>query len=166
MVFSIINQKGNNFSHNLIFNDDYDSDVESFLMYHGDPLADATRSPRYFYDLTKMESHFKMCREVGGSAGYTSRYHMREEYFMHLVDILRKDLQIFELQSARGSSNNENITPEIIVCCGLRFMGGEKIKSLIDIYGFSQSKGYKLVDKFFVALAFLFIEFSVFISFL
>ena len=67
---------------------------------------------------------------------------------MHLVDILPKDLQICKLQSALGSSNNENITPEIIVCCGLRFMGGEKIKSIIDIYGFSLSTGYRLVDKF------------------
>ena len=44
MVFSIINKKGNNFSHNLIFNDNYDSDNDgTFATITGITLSDPIR---------------------------------------------------------------------------------------------------------------------------
>ena len=55
--------------------------------------------------------------------------------FIQLVDIL--DLNVNETRSRASTSGNEPITLELIVAIGLWFMGGEKRKSLKDIFGTS-----------------------------
>lgn len=70
---------------------------------------------------------------------FEMKYHMRLDSFEKLVDFLRPLISVDKLQSIRSTSGNDPVKPEHIVGMGLRFLGGELIKSLEDIFGIDDS---------------------------
>ena len=80
---------------------------------------------------------------------FYNRYHMTEESFNKLVNILREDVTVDGMQSLRSSAVNRQIYPEMIVASGLRFLGGEPVKSLADLYGMSDSSTRR-VNRMFI----------------
>ena len=69
--------------------------------------------------------------------GFQSCYHMSKQAFDRLCDIL--DIQVDEKKSRQSTKGNDPITSVMVVAIGLRFLGGEKPKSLADAFGTSIS---------------------------
>ena len=69
-----------------------------------------------------------------------------------LVNLLRDQVSLDEMQSYQSSGGNDPNTPEMIVGAGLRFLGGEHIKSIADIFGMSESSVDRVVNNFFHAV--------------
>ena len=84
------------------------------------------------------------------SNGFQRRYHMTYPSFKRLVWIL--DIHVDEVRRRNGSNGNDLISSEMIVVIGLRFMGGEKMKSLADIFGTSQASIPRVINKFLLAV--------------
>ena len=78
---------------------------------------------------------------------------MTEESFFDLVGILESEgLVVDLLQSKRSTGGNEPITTVMIVALGLRFMGGEMVKSLADVFGMSDKSAERVINKFLDAV--------------
>ena len=109
-----------------------------------------TRGEKYRYNRLDMEEHFEMCRRT---KCFQRRYHMSEESFFELVGVLESEgLAVDLLQSKRSTGGNEPITTVMIVALGLRFMGGEMVKSLADVFGMSDKSAERVINKFLDAV--------------
>ena len=135
------------------FGDD-DEDFDFLLDFDGEDVAcfvatqalddKDVRGPKFLYKRIDWEEDLKMLRATGQ---FRSRYHMPEPTFNKLVEILRDDLSVDELQSRRSSGGNKPISVEVIVGMGLRFMGGELIKSTYWHYGMPKASAYRWIDR-------------------
>ena len=83
-----------------------------------------TRQEKFMFKRLDLDYHFRMCEHT---KGFQSRYHMSENAFNSLVDILRQDIAPNVIKSRNSTSNNEPITKKVVTCCGLCFMGGKKL---------------------------------------
>ena len=86
-----------------------------------------------------------MCRATDG---FQWRFHMSEDSFQKLADILKDDLSINEAQSRRCTQGNAPITLEMVLAIGQRYMGGKHAKSLADIYGMHIKSAERVISKF------------------
>ena len=59
------------------------------------------------------------------------RYHMTKESFDKLVDLI--DIDVDEIKNRNSTSGIDTIDSNIVVACGLRWLGGESHKSIADI---------------------------------
>ena len=105
------------------------------------------RSKKFRHNRLNLPQHTRMCIATGG---FERRYHMTYDAFTQLVDIL--DIKVDFKQSSNSTSGNDPITPTMIVAIGLRFFGGEKIKSLADIFGMGISSAQRVIDVFLEAV--------------
>ena len=53
----------------------------------------------------------------------------------NLLQILGDEIKFDEIKSSNSTSGNGPITPKMVLYTGLRFMGGDMIKSLADVFG-------------------------------
>jgi len=83
---------------------------------------------------------------------FSDKYHMEEESFNKLVELLRPKITVDAKQSMRSTSGNSPITPEIIVATGLRFLGRELSKSLEDIMGIDKASVKRVIELFLDAV--------------
>lgn len=95
------------------------------------------------------ERHVERERHTGS---FRSKYHMSEESFNRLVDLLRPAITVHYQKSMNSTSGNAPIFPELVAACGLRFLGGELWKSLEDIFGIDISSVKRVVRMFFRAI--------------
>ena len=71
---------------------------------------------------------------------------MSFESFETLHDIIKSKCQVDIKKSMAGTANEVPATlSEVVVACGLRFLGGEDLKTLSDLYGMSDKTAYRLV---------------------
>ena len=77
---------------------------------------------------------------------------MTERSFRHLLKILEDDLKVNIKQSTNSTSGNGAITAEMKLAIGLRYMGGEKLKSLADIFRISMKSADRAIDSFLNAV--------------
>ena len=105
------------------------------------------RREKYQYNRLDMDEHFEMCRHT---EGFQLRYHMSENAFRNLVMTL--GIHVDEKRSRASTGDNHPISSEMVVAIGLRFMGGEKMKSLADTFGTSLSSIKRAVGKFLDAV--------------
>ena len=77
---------------------------------------------------------------------------MTERSFQRLLEILGKDLPVDLKQLLNSTGGNAPITSEMKVAIGLRFMGGEKSKSLADIFSMSLKSADRCIDDFLEAV--------------
>ena len=75
---------------------------------------------------------------------------MLYDTYIRLVEIL--DISVDVQKSSNSTSGNDPITPQMIVAIGIRFFGGEKIKSIADIFGVSISSAQRLINDFLEAV--------------
>ena len=74
---------------------------------------------------------------------------MKEHHFDMLLESLRDRLTVSIAHSCSSTSGNEPICPEVILACGLRFLGlGENAAGLADMYGMSVSSAKRVVKMF------------------
>ena len=130
--------------HILFLDEDSDRDFISFVSN-----ASAIRGPKWVYDRMDWERDLARLRHT---RQFQSTYHMSERSFDRLVDLLRPKLPVNIKQSMNSSSGGRPITPEMKVAIGLRFLGGEHIKSLADIFGISRSSVTRSVGLFLDAV--------------
>ncbi len=69
---------------------------------------------------------------------------MSPEAFCNLVELLREDVTRLSSMTRYGNT----ICPEIVVGCGVRWLGGEKYTSLINVFDICRSTVYNLRDDF------------------
>ena len=77
---------------------------------------------------------------------------MSEESFNKLVNLLREDITVDAMKSSNSARGNDPIYPEMIVGSGLRFLGGEAVKSLAEIYGMSDDSNRRINQMFIKAV--------------
>ena len=75
---------------------------------------------------------------------------MTEQSFNKLVRIL--DLPVDEIKSKNSTSGVDMICPQIITASGLRWLGGEEIKSIEDTFHISNSSAHRIVKRFLDAV--------------
>ena len=88
-----------------------------------------------------------MCIEIDS---FQRRYHMTYDSYLKLVEIL--DIQVNEQKSKKSTRGEDPISTAMIVAMGLRFMGGEKIKSIADIFHTSIRSAERVLDIFLDAV--------------
>ena len=108
-----------------------------------------SRGSRFRYERVNMEYYMVMCRETDG---FKCRHHMTEKSYHRLVRILTPGIQLNYSRSGNSTSNNDVITPQMITCIGLRYMGGELNKSLADIFGMSIDTCDRVIDLFLLGV--------------
>ena len=92
-----------------------------------------------------------MCR---ATEGFQTRYHMSENAYHQLVDILHDDIAPNEGKSRNSTGGNIPISAQMVTCMGIRYMGGEKTKSLADAYGCHIKSVDRVVNNFLDAVDF------------
>eukprot|EP00985_Skeletonema_marinoi_P006712 scaffold2915_cov88-Skeletonema_marinoi.AAC.1 len=86
---------------------------------------------------------------------FENRFRMKEAHFDALLDILRDSLTVSVKHSMSSTGGNEPICPEVILACGLRFLGlGENPPALADMYGMSVPSAKRVVRMFLNAIDF------------
>ena len=105
------------------------------------------RSIKYKHNRINWNEHVEMLHHTG-EFEFQRRYHMTEESFNKLVEMLREDLMIDIVQSMRASGGNPPILPELVVACGLRSLGGVKRTEVADIFGMSITSAHRILHKF------------------
>jgi hypothetical protein len=108
-----------------------------------------SRKPKYRYRRIDWSRHLQMLRATDG---FQTRYHMQEESFDALVNLLREYITVDVSKSHASTGGNDPISPEIICAAGIRFLGGEFHKSIADIYGISIKSAERIVELFFDAV--------------
>ena len=127
----------------------YDDDEEAFLVLLFATARRKKRVKKWTYDRIDWGCHLQ---ELRYTRKFQSRYHMSESSFNKLVCILTPKIGINELQSMRSTGGNDPITPEMTVGAGLRFLGGEYVKSIADIYGMSDKSAERIINNFLEAV--------------
>ena len=126
-----------------------DDDEEENLLFLLLSNARQVRRIKWRHERIDWNTHLEM---LWHTEDFQSRYYMSEPSFDKLVDLLRSQIKMDEKQSIRSSRGNDPITPEMTVGAGLRYLGGEYIKSIADIYGMSKKSVERLVNNFLNAV--------------
>ena len=126
--------------------------LDSFCDDDVDELYEMSRNERIVKDgymrLNWAEHRTKCLR----NNSFTSKYHMQAFTFDALVGCLKERITL-NYKKARASTGFDNpIYPELIVGCGLRFLGGELQKSCEDIFGFSKESTRRVINLFLDAV--------------
>ena len=106
------------------------------------------RAPKHRYNRINWNEHVAMCHRK--PSGFQKRYHMNEKAFNNLVEVL--EITVHEGHSMACTNDNQPIVPHVVVGCGLRYLGGEHCKSLVDVFGISESSVQACIDKFIEAV--------------
>jgi hypothetical protein len=94
------------------------------------------------------DEHLTKCLYKRGE--FFNRYHMSIDAFMVLVRML--GIEVDQKQSRCSSGGIEPIDPNIVVACGLRWLGGESHKTNADAFHISISSSKRVVSQFICAV--------------
>mmetsp|Transcript_6245 Transcript_6245/g.12916 ORF Transcript_6245/g.12916 Transcript_6245/m.12916 type:complete len:426 (-) Transcript_6245:105-1382(-) len=130
----------------------YCSRKETFEKFHQlvDDLGERRGERRRYTNRLDWEDHVEGLRTQ--RKGFQQRYHMSEDSFNKLVDLLRPIIAKDEKQSMRSTQGVPPITPEMTVGAGLRYLGGDLIYSIGDSFNCSESAIQREVDRFLQAV--------------
>ena len=102
----------------------------------------STQKKKFRHNCLDLPYHMRMCLETGG---FERRYHMSCKAYLQLVDILNINVDI--QKSMNSTSGNASIIPAM-VDMGIRFYGGEKIKSIADLFRVGIVSAQRVIDVF------------------
>jgi len=109
-----------------------------------------TRKVKWQHRRVDWDYHREMLLYTGQ---FENRFRMEENHFDRLLEVLQTPLTVSFKHSLSSTSGNEPITPEIILACGLRFLGlGENPPGLADTYGMSISSAKRVIRMFLNAV--------------
>jgi hypothetical protein len=130
-----------------------DDDEEAMFMIAQSMCASnkQERMVKWYHERLDWDGHVEKLRHTGG---FGSRYHMTEKSFVTLVDILRDRITVDFAQSMRSTSGNTPIYPELVCGVGIRYFGGDSLKTLSDVFGMSESSAERVM-KMFLEAAFI-----------
>ena len=133
----------------LMTDDDW-MDMEDLELCFGGDGDDNKRKPKHKYERIDWESHIQQKQYANT---FQETYHMSLGDFNKLVSILEESVRANEKQSRRSTSGNDPITPQIIVGSTIRFLIGDRIMALSDIYGVSPPSLNRVINKCLNAIA-------------
>ena len=107
------------------------------------------RKTKWMHNRINWPGHMDQCHHE--IRGFQTCYHTSKLSLNKLISMLKPLISHNELQSIRSSRGNKPITHEMIFGCGLRFLGSEYIKSIVDMYGISPSSVHRCINRFLVA---------------
>ena len=77
---------------------------------------------------------------------FEGTYRMSIEAFYTLLDAVREDLTLSFVQSACSTLRNKPIYPDLILAMGLRFLTGDSVRVLHQLFGVSRSTARHLIN--------------------
>jgi hypothetical protein len=113
--------------------ENYDVDVTGLLVPFALPPTIQERKPKYSeHRRNGMWGELLVkCRHKGD---FVSTFHMTESSFHKLVDLLAPHLHVDEVKSRNSTSGTQPIDQTTIFAAGLRWFGGERYKSVADMF--------------------------------
>ena len=128
------------------------ADVQLLLLTTESKLVKRQKQVKEKYDRVDWDRHTE---QLIKTKRFHKQYRMPKHHFDYLVDALRDCLTVDRLRSMNSTGGNEPITPEIIVGCGLRYLGlGSNVYDLSQIYGISDSSVHRCINSFLDAIDF------------
>eukprot|EP00980_Cylindrotheca_fusiformis_P014224 scaffold3747_cov99-Cylindrotheca_fusiformis.AAC.4 len=119
-------------------------------------LVKQTRAPKFAHQRIDFEAERQ--KYVESSETFESRYHLKEETYDKLFEILEKDIT-FDTTRSRASTTtaerpngNTPITPHHVLMVGLRFLGGDSKRTLADVVGISSASVDRCINTFLEAI--------------
>ena len=76
---------------------------------------------------------------------FEGTYRMSEHSFSVLLEGIREDITLSFIHSSQSSSGNDPIYPELVLAMSLRFLVGDSIRVLSQLFGLSQDSCRRLI---------------------
>lgn len=84
---------------------------------------------------------------------FENRYRMEVDEFDHLMEGLRDAITVNYTRSYASTQGNDPMYPEVIMACGLRYLGlGDGVAALSDIHGYSKPSVKRAINLFLDAV--------------
>lgn len=125
-------------------------DLEDLYFCAGECEDDYKRKPKWRYTRIDWEHHIEQLQYTNN---FQSAYHMSLDDLNKLIEILEDDVRVNEQQSRRSTGGNEPVSPQIIVATTVRFLLGDRIITLSELYGVSPPSLNRLINKCLKAIA-------------
>ena len=104
------------------------------------------RAAKYKHDRKDWYEHADMLEQTGE---FENRFRMSRDHFNILLDAIKDAITVDFARSANSTEGNDPIYPEVVLACGLRFVGlGSTIPDLADLYGMSTSSARRVINMF------------------
>ena len=116
-----------------------------------DSTLPSERRKKHKYDRIDWKQHLVEL-EAAGPYQFHYRYHMSQAAFSKLVDLLGDMINVNEAKSRASTNDNDPIAVQLVVGAGLRYLGGEYLKSIRDIFGISPSYTRRIVRTFIASV--------------
>ena len=130
--------------------DDYDiEDLNEIRFISGKERT--RRKIKYRFCRVDWEEHVDMLIYTNQ---FQQRFRMEDWMFDDLLQELEDALTVSVRHSMSSTNGNEPIYPHIIIACGLRFLTGDSITSLSDLYGMSVASTRRIINMFLDAVDF------------
>jgi len=130
------------------FDDEDLADLEDLRVIYGERKQ--VRKIKWQHERVDWNYHREMLVYTGQ---FENRFRMKEHHFDALLDELRDSLTVSIKHSMSSTAGNDPICPEVILACGLRFLGlGENPPGLADMYGMSVTSVKRVVKMFLNAI--------------
>ncbi len=100
------------------------------------------RNKKHNYKRIDWDEHVVSCHLKPN--GFQKQYHMEEKSENHLVEVLQ--ITVHERLSSASTNGNQPIPPHLVVRCGLRYRGEEHCKSLVEVFGMSETSVQTSID--------------------
>ena len=113
-------------------------------------LQKETRSIKFWHDRKEWRNHVDMLVTTNQ---FHQRFRMDPDDFDVLLAALEDAITVCFKQSRRSTGGNDPIYPEIVMACGLRFLGiNDTPETLADLYGMSVSSARRVINMFLDAV--------------
>jgi hypothetical protein len=92
------------------------------------------------------------CSEAASPYQFHYRNHMSQEAFGKLVHLLQDIINVNKAKSRASTNDSDPMAVDLIVGAGLRYLGGEYLKSIRDIFGIFPSLTRTIIRSFIASV--------------
>ena len=108
------------------------------------------RAIKYMHDRKDWSRHVEM---LLATREFDQRFPMNIDEFNYLLEALEDAITESYMKSRASTNGNDPIYPEVVMACGLRYLGiGDSISTLSDLYGMSVSSARRAINMFLDAV--------------
>ena len=107
------------------------------------------RSIKYQHTRMNWKEHVKMLNHINDFEG---TYRMSEQSFNALLEGIREDITLSFIHSSQSSSGNDPIYPELILGMCLRFLVGDSVRVLSQLFGVSKDSCRRVIKMALTAI--------------
>ena len=108
------------------------------------------RKVKFPHERIDWDAHLAMLQDTDG---FESRFRMSYHHFEYLRDAIKDCISVDFKRSMSSTQGQSPIFPELVMACGLRFLGlDSKIADIADLYGMSILSCKRVIDMFLDAI--------------